>query len=129
MVKEMVRVPYVNEEFYIEQYLLGRKPVISTGFSFYARHASQVIDQYTFNRLRVLTEVPDPVRMCCCELAEAEYRREKQQKDSGGKTSERIGTYSASFASAQESAQAVASEQRNIVMKWLADTGLCYQGV
>lgn len=67
--------------------------------------------------------------MCCCELAESEYRMEKQQKESGGKTSEKIGTYSVSFGSVQESAQAVAREQRNIVMKWLADTGLCYQGV
>ena len=67
--------------------------------------------------------------MCCCELAESEYRREKQQKEFGGKTSEKNGTYSVSFSSAQESATAISREQRNIVMKWLADTGLCYQGV
>lgn len=120
---------YADEQFYIEKYLLGRKPAIRAGFSFYARQASQVIDQYTFNRLKDLPEVLEPVRMCCCELAESEYRREKQQKDSGGKTSEKNGTYSVSFTSAQESAKAVASEQRNIIMKWLADTGLCYQGV
>lgn len=67
--------------------------------------------------------------MCCCELAESEYCREKQQKESGGKVSEKIGTYSVSFGSVQESAQATAKEQRSIVMKWLEDTGLCYQGV
>ena len=100
-----------------------------TGFLFYAQSASQVIDRYTFSRLKAVPEVPEEVQMCCCELAESEYRREKQQKESGGKTSENIGTYSVSFTSAQESAQAVAREQRNIVMKWLADTGLCYQGV
>lgn len=120
---------YADEKFYTEKYLLGRKPVISTGFLFYARQASQVIDQYTFNRLKDELVVPEAVQMCCCELAEVEYSREKQQKESGGKTSEKIGTYSVSFTSTQESAQAVASEQRSIIMKWLADTGLCYQGV
>ena len=54
---------------------------------------------------------------------------EKRQKESGGKASEKIGTYSVSFSSVQESVQATAKEQRSIVMKWLADTGLCYQGV
>ena len=117
---------YTDEMYYINDYLKGRKPVITTGFPFYARSASQVIDRYTFSCLK---EIPEAVQMCCCELAESEYRREKQQKEAGGKTSEKNGTYSVSFASAQESAQASAKERRNIIMKWLADTGLCYQGV
>lgn len=120
---------YVDEMFYTDKYLLGRKPVISAGFPFYARSASQVIDRYTFDRLKGLEVVPEAVQMCCCELAEAEYRKEKHQKESGGKTSEKNGTYSVGFSSAQESAAAFAREQQNIVMKWLADTGLCYQGV
>lgn len=120
---------YADEKFYVANYLLGRKPVISTGFPFYARQASQVIDQYTFGRLKKLAEIPDAVRMCCCELAEAEYSREKHKKEAGGKTSEKIGTYSVSFGSEKETAEFMAREQRGIVLKWLADTGLCYQGV
>lgn len=120
---------YADEAFYQNEYLLGRKPVISAGFPYYARQASQVIDQYTFGRLDGLPVVSEDIKMCCCELAEAEYRREKRQKDSGGKTSEKVGTYSVSFESAQESFQSAAKEQRDIVMKWLADTGLCYLGV
>lgn len=120
---------YANETFYRDNYLLGRKPVISTGFPFYARQASQLIDQYTFGRLKGLEEIPEDVMMCCCELAEAKFIREKQQREAGGKTSEHIGTYSVSFGSAQESAAASGLKQREIIMKWLADTGLCYQGV
>ena len=120
---------YADEKYYTEKYLLGRKPVISTGFPFYSRQASQLIDQYTFGQLKDLTELPEDVRMCCCELAEAEFRREKLQKDSGGKVSEHIGTYSVSFESAQESDAAIGRERRGVVLKWLADTGLCYQGV
>lgn len=122
---------YADETFYKERYLLGRKPVISTGFLFYARQGSQTIDQYTFGRLKDVekADILEEVKMCCCELAEAEFQREKQKKASGGKTSEKIGTYSVSFGSAAESANAAASEHRNIIMKWLAHTGLCYQGV
>lgn len=120
---------YADEAFYLNDYLLGRKPAISTGFPFYARQASQVIDVYTFGRLKGMEAVPEAVKMCCCELAEAEYRQEKQRRDSGGKTSEKIGTYSVSFGSAQEIASAVSQELRSIVMKWLANTGLCYRGV
>lgn len=81
---------YTDEMYYINDYLKGRKPVITTGFLFYAQSASQVIDRYTFSRLKAVPEVPEEVQMCCCELAESEYRREKQQKESGG---EDIGEY------------------------------------
>ena len=120
---------YADEMYYINDYLKGRKPVITSSFLFYARSASQVIDQYTFDRLRGLNTVPEAVQMCCCELAESEYRREKQQKETGGKISEKVGTYSVSFGSAQETAATAGQERREIIMKWLADTGLCYQGV
>lgn len=120
---------YTDETYYINDYLKGRKPVITAGFLFYAQSASQVIDRYTLSRLKDVVEIPDEVQMCCCELAESEYRREKQQKEAGGKISEKIGTYSVGFSSTQEVQQATAKEQRSIIMKWLADTGLCYQGV
>jgi hypothetical protein len=120
---------YADEGFYTDRYLLGRKPVISAGFDFYSRQASQVIDSYTFGRLKQTAKIPEAVRLCCCELAEAEFSREKQKMDSGGKTSEKIGTYSVSFASSGESDSAYAGEQEAIVMKWLGGTGLCYQGV
>lgn len=120
---------YADEDYYRNSYLLERKPAISADFAFYARTASRVIDGYTFNRLKDHADVPEVARMCCCELAEAEYRREKLQRDSGGKTAERVGTYSVSFVAAQDSAAASGREQRDIIMKWLGDTGLCYRGV
>ena len=120
---------YADEGFYTDRYLLGRKPVISAGFDFYSRQASQVIDSYTFGRLKQTAKIPEAVRLCCCELAEAEFSREKQKRDSGGKTSEKIGTYSVSFTSSGERDSAYAGEQEAIVLKWLGGTGLCYQGV
>lgn len=120
---------YADETFYEEGYLLGRKPVICSGFSYYARQASQLIDLYTFGRVPKLAEIPDCVRMCCCELAEAGFRTEKRQDDSGGKTSEKIGTYSVSYGSTQELTAADVRLQKEIIVKWLGETGLCYQGV
>lgn len=121
---------YADEEFYKESYLRGKKPVISTGFVYYAREASQFLDCYTFGRLAGLSEIPEEVRLCCCELAEAGYRRELRKKETaGGKTSEKVGTYSVTFAGGKESSESDAAEVRSILTKWLGDTGLLYQGV
>lgn len=120
---------YADEEFYKNQYLLGRKPVISTGFLFYAREASYHIDRYTFGRLATMTDIPEEVQMCCCELAEALYQQQKIEKDASGKTSEKIGTYSASYGSSCELAVAAAQKRHQIIVKWLENTRLCYQGV
>lgn len=121
---------YANESFYTEQYLSDRKPVVSTGFLFYARKASQMMDQYTFNRLADVPEdkIPEAVKMCCCELAESLYQYEQQKNASGGKTSEKIGTYSVTFGTEKETADSAAREQRKIIMRWLGNTGLCYRG-
>ena len=102
---------YADEEFYKNEYLLGRKAAISSGFPFYARQASQIMDQYTFGRLTIIC------------------RQEKTEKNASGKTSEKIGTYSASYGSSQELTEAAIRKQNQIVKKWLENTGLCYQGV
>lgn len=121
---------YADESFYTDQYLLGRKPVVSTGFLYYARQASRIMDQYTFNRLADVLEdeIPEEVKMCCCELAESVYRYEKQKSESEGKTSEKIGTYSVTFGTMQETADSAAKEQGKIIRRWLGNTGLCYRG-
>lgn len=119
---------YADEIFYTETYLSGRKPVIRDGFSFYAREASKIIDRHTFHRLSPAGQVPEDVRMCCCELAEQCFRAEQQKKEAG-KTSEKVGTYSVTFASGSESNQSDRKEKQGIVMKWLSGTGLCYRGI
>ena len=71
---------YADEDFYKNKYLLGRKAAISSGFPFYARQASQIMDQYTFGRLTIMEDVPEEAKLCCCELAEVIYRQEKTEK-------------------------------------------------
>ena len=122
---------YADEVFYCEKYLLNRKPVISAGFSHYAMQASQIIDQYTFGRLKNVPEadLPESVKMCCCELAESILVDEKSFHQSGGKTSEKIGTYSVTYSDAAAADQFARTHQIRILSKWLMNTGLLYQGV
>ena len=87
------------------------------------------MDQYTFGRLTIMEDVPEEAKLCCCELAEVICRQEKTEKNASGKTSEKIGTYSASYGSSQELTEAAIRKQNQIVKKWLENTGLCYQGV
>lgn len=81
---------YADEEFYKNEYLLGRKAAISSGFPFYARQASQIMDQYTFGRLTIMEDVPEEAKLCCCELAEVICRQEKTHPERLLKRSELI---------------------------------------
>lgn len=120
---------YANAEYYANEYLAGKKPGIKAGFDYYAREASRIIDQNTFNRLKDTEDVMEEVKMCCCELAEQCFNQQTIKTKTGGKVSEKVGTYSVSFASASECSQSDWAEERGIIMKWLGNTGLCYCGV
>lgn len=120
---------YADYNFYAQEYLQGKNPTISAGFDYYARSASKLIDLYTFGRLEGVEDIPTDVKFCCCELAEAVFENETQSRDTGNKTSERIGSYSVGFSSKADSEEAFKSKQYDIVIKWLGNTGLCYRGL
>jgi len=121
---------YADDAFYKNSYLLGRKPVISAGFCFYARSASRIMNSLTFGRIDKLNDLTDDIKMCCCEIAECCYTSEKERKAAGGKTSERIGTYSATFSEkALTDTDVSASDAYRIMNKWLSETGLLYRGI
>ena len=120
---------YADNDFYTDEYLQGTNPTISAGFNYYARSASRIIDLYTFGRLEGVEDIPADVKFCCCELAEAVFENESQSRDTGNKTSERIGSYSVGFSSKADSEEAFKSKQYDVVIKWLGNTGLCYRGL
>ena len=121
---------YADEAFYKDTYLLGRKPVISTGFNFYARSASRIINCLTFGRIDKLSELTEDIQMCCCEIAERCYTNEKERKAAGGKTSEKNGTYSATYSEKTISDSEISVADANKIMnKWLSETGLLYRGI
>lgn len=121
---------YADDTFYKDNYLLGRKPVISAGFEFYARSASRIMNRLTFGRIDKLGELTDDIRMCCCEMAERCYTNEKERKAAGGKTSEKNGTYSVTYADKVQSQEDISlSDAGRILSKWLSETGLLYRGI
>lgn len=121
-------VVYADNDFYMNEYLCGKKAVIDTAsFSFYARKATQTIKQYTLDNVPV--DIPECVKMCCCEIAEAIYKDEETANKHSGVTSERVGNWSKSYESTEQAMQVMQKNIKSIVYKWLSGTGLLYRGV
>lgn len=118
---------YADYPFYVVEYLRGKEAVIDTAsFDFYIRKASQEIKRYTFENIR--DEVPECVKMCCCELAEKLCTADKNVEHSG-KASESVGAWSVSYESAEQTKQALKKDIKAIVYSWLSGTGLLFAGV
>ena len=116
---------YTNYVYYQNTYKGDLIP--SNKFEFYARKATQFIKINTFERIDELN-VSDEVQMCCCELAELEYRVSNTAK-TDGVTSEKVGEYSVSYESAQSIRDNKQKDMKNVLKLWLADTGFLYRGL
>ena len=99
----------------------------SDKFEFYSRKATQYIKLNTFERVNEL-EIPDEVKMCCCELAEVEYKADNASK-AEGITSEKVGEYSVSYESSESIKENKQKEMSNVLRLWLLNTGLLYRGL
>ena len=121
---------YADLDFYESKYLAGRSAAVTAAdFAYYAQSASKVIDAYTFGNINS-KDVPDEVRMCCCELAELAYKSDTSQAaNKQGITSESVQGWSQSYESSEACQRAAQSAQRDCVYKWLSGTGLLYSGV
>lgn len=121
---------YADYKFYTDEYLAGRSAsVTEADFTYYARSASKVIDTYTFGNIDA-ENVPEEVRMCCCELAEQAYKADTSQAASKqGVASESVQGWSQSYESTQARQETARIAQRDCIYKWLSGTGLLYSGV
>lgn len=119
---------YADYQFYSFDYLNGNSAVFSTAESFlpYACKATQYIKRYTFNNIPA-TNVPECVKMCCCELAEKLYSYDKQI--SKNITSESVGDLSVSYESSVTITQRTSQEIKEIIYNWLSNTGYLYRGI
>lgn len=121
----MSELQYAEYGFYLNDYLKGREAALNkSDFDFYAVKATKVIEQYTFGRVETVT---DDVKNCCCELAE-NMQAEAKTSGRSGVTSERVGDYSVSYASAADERTERSAECRHILRLWLGSTGLLYRG-
>ena len=118
---------YADFDFYTSEYLCGKEAVIDTAsFNFYARKATQKIKRYTFDN--VPKDVPQCVKLCCCEVAELLFASDKKS-DKAGITSAKVGDVSYSYESTESQKQLLSKEIKSVIYSWLADTDLLYRGI
>lgn len=130
---------YANYNYYTFGYLLDRNPVIPEEvFPYWEKQAAREIDKYTYGRLSGHSELlNDEVKDCACELAELLYRADsvsQQTLQQGGagllisySNDGDSGTFDLSQSTFTEDGKA--KKTREIIYKYLANTGLLYAGV
>lgn len=121
-------IHYADEQFYEENYLLGRKAVINTAFPYFSKLASQEIKRFTGSNIDE-DNIPECVKMCCCEVAETIYKSEETANEHRGVSSESVGGWSRSYEGTDETMQVMQKNIKSIVYKWLSGTGLLFRGV
>lgn len=132
---------YADYDYYANEYF-GRAIKVED-FPRLALHASQYIDYITRGRAQ---DGMEPVRMCCCALAERyqtiEAARELAQKslsagaaDGAEVQSQTVGGWSRAYRSGGDSAQSAAQAEEvsrsallDTARQYLANTGLLYRG-
>ena len=114
---------YADQTFYTEQYLQGRAAKVPVAdFPFYARNASVTINSYagTFPA----DDIPEEVRLCCCEIAELLYTGETSEASrKAGIASESVQGWSQSYESSESRSSAQAAAIDAALHKWLDGLG------
>jgi hypothetical protein len=126
--KVLILTVYADENYYKSEYLCGRKAVITSAFAYYAREATLIINAYTGSNIDDTKEIAEPVKLCCCEIAELMYKADNMT-DSEGVTSEKVGDVSRSYESCEVRKKQLTRCVKSAVYKYLADTDLLYRGV
>lgn len=127
---------YTTYVFYETTYLQGRQAVLSTAdFPYFAMKATHIIKQYTNGTIDQNKPIDEVVQYCTCELAEylfnqvSSQQNEASVKSLSGITSEKVGEYSVSYASAQTIEATKTSAIEGIIKTWLSGTIYLYLGV
>lgn len=107
---------------------MGEAVVDSADFPKLLMQAQSIIDLYTFNRLNTMTDIPEAVQNCCCELIELLQENKERQSTSSGIASEKNNNYSVTYESSEALNHQLESNKTMIVNKWLSNTGLMYRG-
>ena len=127
---------YVDYEWYIDNYLLGKEPVVpETLFDYYATLASAEVKNIVSLDV-YLADPCDEIKAATCSIAEilcgydGKHQTAEEETVPVGISSEKVGEYSVSYAgnSASERAAEKAREIKNTLVKWLGVTGLLYRG-
>ena len=117
---------YADSLFYSDHYLNGKSAVVpAQSFNFFAIKASSYINRYTLDNIG--DEIPEAVKMCCCELAELIYKADTSPA-ANGLVNEKVGDISVSYESGESQRQAMPKQVKSVIRSWLAGSGLLYHG-
>lgn len=124
---------YATYEFYIDSYRCfcsGRTMEITPeDFRHYALLAGAEIDKYTFGNIPP-AGYSEQVSYCCCELAEKMYRQNTSEgAGKEGVASESVTGWSQTYEGSEARQSAAQLAYRDIIHKWLCNTGYLYSGV
>ncbi|MCI7322784.1 MAG: hypothetical protein MR508_05670 [Lachnospiraceae bacterium] len=128
---------YADYGYYTDGYLLGRSPAVPEAvYPYWEKQAERVLNQYTFSRLASnFGLITDEVKDCTCELAELLYQADRvsqQASEQGGiltsfSNDGESGTFDLSQSNFTEEGKA--RKAKEIICRYLGNTGLLYQGV
>ena len=95
---------FADYDFYINKYLSGRNAAVSAAnFTMLARKATQKIKIFTGSNVDE-SNIPECVKMCCCEITELLYKEATSQNQ--GVASESVQGWSKAYESTESRTQA-----------------------
>lgn len=121
---------FADVDFYTNEYLLGRAEIIPLAeFLFWARRASERINR---NKIE-LVNIPDELRHCTCEVAEA-FFVDSEKQFMAMTPSQSVGAYSkGAIGNLQQDRSSFESGVSDIIRHWLSGSELhntfVYRGI
>lgn len=121
---------YADKEYYANTYRCGAEKIPGSQFAYYAMLSTKELRARTFGNIDEKKELPDEVRMCCCEVAEKLFDVDNARAENGlvlqsYSNDGDSGTYQTS----EMTGEGIAETIDEIVRGWLLNTGLMYCGV
>lgn len=113
---------YVDFGYYSGSY---EGQVGADNFNRLEREARKVLDYYTFNRIE---DVDENIKDTICELIDNIEQLEKLESEGKGIESEKVGSYSVSYANPDIKRKELKQGQKQIIFRYLGHTGLLYRG-
>ena len=124
--------PYADYAFYKTKYI--GSAIANEDYPRLAFRASRVIDQVTFGRAAAVitddtdTDTIELIRMATCAVSEELFTQE-QGGGVDGITSERVGSYSVSYATGARATLSNEERAARAAKTYLGNSGLMYRGL
>ena len=128
---------YADFKYYVSDYLLGKPPAVPEEiFPYWEKQARSEVDKYTFGRISANPGLVSE-KVCVCELTELLYQadgvaQQGLERGASGPLASynndgEAGTFDLSQSTFTEAGKA--KKVREIICRYLGNTGLLYAGV